>query len=245
MDACTCKVLKRIIEREVSAKLIQFLMGLSADYESVKTHVLTLEPLPPLNKAFAFLQKIEKQKQLHVQTEVLSDASAFNSFRDRDNTSWKKPRVSVNTDNSAGKQCHYCHHFGHVKSECFKLKECSHCGRKGHAQENCFSLRGGSARGVRGRGRTGARFGTRSGNYKGKAHHADVLPTADSHLCIDDEQLIDPLTDLSSSQAQCSLQVQQSPTQLDSSQLNGIVHTVMEQVMKAFSEQNLLVASLP
>ncbi|KAK9706579.1 hypothetical protein RND81_07G136400 [Saponaria officinalis] len=187
---------------EVNAKLIQFLMGLSDDYESVKTRVLTLEPLPPLNKAFALLQKIEKQKQLHVQTEILSDASAFNSFKGTDNTSWKKPR----------KQCHYCHHFGHIKSECFKLKECGHCGRKGHAHENCFSLRGGSARGVRGRGRaspsTGARFGTGSGNYKREAHHADVLPTADSDLCIDDDHLIDPLTDISSSRAQCSLQVQ-------------------------------------
>ncbi|KAK9756056.1 hypothetical protein RND81_01G070400 [Saponaria officinalis] len=242
MDACTCKVLKQIIDREVNAKLIQFLMGLSDAYESVKTHVLTLEPLPPLNKAFALLQKVEKQKQLHDQTDTLSDATAFHSSRGQDNASWKKPRVSANNDSFAGKECHYCHNFGHTKLEGFKLRERSHCGRKVHAKENCFSLTSGPIRQTHGRGRSGASAGKRFGlgNYRRGAHHADVLPivvAVEDHY-IDDEQLFDPLTaDHSNHQPQCSSQVQQPPPQMDSTQVDGIVQTVLEQVMKAFSEK--------
>ncbi|KAK9715019.1 hypothetical protein RND81_06G137000 [Saponaria officinalis] len=141
---------------------------------------------------------------------ILTDASAFNSSSGRDIPSWKKPRMTHPPDSSVRKECHYCHNFGHTKSECYKLKECSHCGLKGHDKENCFGLRNAANRGVRGRGRgaggrsVGNRFA--SANFKRGAHHVDVLPAAPEGTYVDDEQLFDPLTDHSPSQ--CGLQVQ-------------------------------------
>ncbi|KAK9666075.1 hypothetical protein RND81_14G158600 [Saponaria officinalis] len=151
-------MLKRLLDRESQSKLIQFLMGLNNSYESIKTHVLSMDLLPPINKAFAILQNVGRQKQISDTVEVLAEANAYacTSTPDRPGFSLKKPRVDSLNDGSV-KTCNYCHHLGHTKEECFKLNECSHCGRKGHAKENCFRLRNNFSNRFgkgRGRGRT-------------------------------------------------------------------------------------------
>ncbi|XP_074317900.1 uncharacterized protein LOC141653934 [Silene latifolia] len=64
LDECSCQLLKRIVDRESNSKLIHFLMGLNKAFDSVRTTVLSMEPLPPLNKALGLLQKIEKHRQI-------------------------------------------------------------------------------------------------------------------------------------------------------------------------------------
>ncbi|KAK9734027.1 hypothetical protein RND81_04G109800 [Saponaria officinalis] len=155
IDVCTCHLLKRIVNRESQSRVIQFLMGLSSSFDSVKTNVLTMEPLPPLNKAFALLQKIERQKQISDAVEVLAEANAFSCAQtsEAQQSGLKKQKTTVTGDVSV-KTCNYCHHIGHTKDECFKLKECTYCGRKGHAKENCFRMKSYSqTRFSRGRGR--------------------------------------------------------------------------------------------
>ncbi|KAK9666584.1 hypothetical protein RND81_14G195700 [Saponaria officinalis] len=60
LKICTCHLMKRLLDRETNSKLIQLLMGLNACYESVISHLLSMDPLPPINKALGLLQKIEK-----------------------------------------------------------------------------------------------------------------------------------------------------------------------------------------
>ncbi|XP_074293312.1 uncharacterized protein LOC141620301 [Silene latifolia] len=74
IDSCSCHLLKRMIDRESNTKLIQFLMGLNSGFESTKTNVLTMEPLPPLHKAYSLLQKIERQKQIASTVDVMAEA---------------------------------------------------------------------------------------------------------------------------------------------------------------------------
>ncbi|KAK9697879.1 hypothetical protein RND81_08G066700 [Saponaria officinalis] len=125
-------MVKRIVEREVNAKLIQFLMRLNHAYENVKTHVFTLEPLPPLNKAFALLQKIERQNHLDDSSDLSSDSATFNTFHSPVDlfSTQKRQKFNNAPDGFSVKECHYCHHLGHTKAECFKLRECSFCGKK-------------------------------------------------------------------------------------------------------------------
>ncbi|KAK9756209.1 hypothetical protein RND81_01G081000 [Saponaria officinalis] len=119
LDSCTCQLLKKTMARDNKAKLIQFLMGLIEGYESVKTHLLTMDPLPPLNKEFALLQNVEKQIQLHDSTDSFPESAAFHSSsKELPQNSWKKS-----------------------KTECFKLKYCSFCEKKGHARDTCFKLK--------------------------------------------------------------------------------------------------------
>ncbi|KAK9678310.1 hypothetical protein RND81_11G202800 [Saponaria officinalis] len=238
LDTCTCQMLKRLVEREVNAKLIQFLMGLNGAYEGVKTHILSLEPLPPLNKAFALLQKIERQKHLYDSSDLAVDAAAYNSTRSHfaPSSGFKKPRLQTHSDAADVKECHYCHSLGHIKSECFKLRECSVCGKKGHAPENCFKLKYAShnnasnTRSFRGRGR-----GQSAGQgYRRGANNVDVLTDHTSaHYStahFSDEDLTDPLSDVLADIHTTS------PANTDFNP--QMINAVVEQVMKAISDKN-------
>ncbi|KAK9683046.1 hypothetical protein RND81_10G114400 [Saponaria officinalis] len=225
-------MLKRIVDREVNAKLIQFLMGLNNAYESVKTHVLTLEPLPPLNKAFALLQKIERQKHLDDHTELHSDAAVFASIGTQpdDFSIQKRLKTTSPFDTSTVKECHYCHHLGHTKAECFKLKECSYCGRKGHAKETCYRLKFGSSSGgrhYRGRGRN--TYG-RGQSFRKSANAVEMF--SDYHDQEFEDVPMDPLTD------NTFVQIITNSSEFDPQMVSGLVSTVMEQVFKAINEKS-------
>lgn len=64
LDLCTCQLMKKMLDRENQTKLIHFLMGLNHPFESVRTSILSTEPLPPINKALGLLQRVERQKQI-------------------------------------------------------------------------------------------------------------------------------------------------------------------------------------
>ncbi|KAK9699177.1 hypothetical protein RND81_08G157600 [Saponaria officinalis] len=143
LDSCTCQLLKRILERESNTKLIQFLMGLNSSFDAVKTIVLTMEPLPPINKALSLLQKIERQRQIFEAVDVLVEATTYVGARkfDAPQSDSKKPRLDYVTSGRKSKQCSHCHNIGHTRDECYKLKGCSFCGRKGHVKEVCFKFK--------------------------------------------------------------------------------------------------------
>ncbi|KAK9669557.1 hypothetical protein RND81_13G139300 [Saponaria officinalis] len=231
VDGCTCQMLKRIVDREVSAKLIQFLMGLNHAYDNFKTHILTLDPLPPLNKAFALLQKIESQKHLDDNSDINADAAVFNSVGLQSDSSpgRKRPKlVTGSAGSSVVKECHYCHNLGHTKAERFKLRECSYCGNKGHARETCYRLKFGpnnGGRSSRGQGRNS--YG-RGQNFR---HSANVAVEMYSEYTDEYAEDIpsDPLSDTNANT---------NDTDFDPQMVNGLVSTVMEQVMKAISEKN-------
>ncbi|XP_074288086.1 uncharacterized protein LOC141613247 [Silene latifolia] len=49
INQCTCSLLKKIIDKENTAKLIQFLMGLNEGYDTVRSQILLMDPLPNIN----------------------------------------------------------------------------------------------------------------------------------------------------------------------------------------------------
>nr|GEY07577.1 hypothetical protein CTI12_AA091260 [Tanacetum cinerariifolium] len=49
MRECTCDVLEKFMLRDSNSKLIQFLMKLNDDYESVRSQILAMDPLPTAN----------------------------------------------------------------------------------------------------------------------------------------------------------------------------------------------------
>lgn len=52
MRECTCDVLEKLLLRDSNSKLIQFLMKLNDEYESVRSQILAMDPLPTVNKAY-------------------------------------------------------------------------------------------------------------------------------------------------------------------------------------------------
>ncbi|KAK9682325.1 hypothetical protein RND81_10G065200 [Saponaria officinalis] len=193
LDFCSCKLLKCMLERDSNNKLIQLLMGLNSGYEGVKITILSMEPLPPINKALALLQKIERQKQIADAVDVLVEASAY----------------------AVGKH-------GHTREECYKLKECTFCGKKGHVREICYCLKNGvSGRPSGNRGRSG--FSSGKNTYKRGANTADVLYFKAADLT--------PLSETMVEAHSSALNM------VDASVMDGIVSSVMQQVLKAFSDK--------
>ncbi|XP_074283626.1 uncharacterized protein LOC141608163 [Silene latifolia] len=225
LSACTCQLLKRILDSDTHTKLIQFLMGSNSGYEGVKTNILSMEPLPPLNKALSLLQKIERQKQVSDAVDVLAEANAYVANAEVRQPDAKKAKIdntAVSDNEVVVKKCTQCNRKGHSIDECYQLKTCSFCGKKGHIQSICTWYK--QSMGIRGRGRGGyPREGSTRGGYSGRnANNADVLQYNDY---IQDDPLMDfaPHSQVNSA--------------FDSNMVNGIVDSVVQKVMQNLSDK--------
>ncbi|KAK9732656.1 hypothetical protein RND81_04G013300 [Saponaria officinalis] len=206
---CSCKLLKRIVDRDTNNKPLQFLMGLNGGYESVKTHILSMEPLPPLNKALSLLQKIERQKQVSDALDVLGEANAYAVQHSVLQSEFKKPRLSPHSSDSVVKICSNCNQRGHVRDDCFKLKDCTFLWKKRIYQR--------------------ALGGTNV--YKRSAHNVDTVGAS----ALEDEALLnDPLSTDSATPAGLN----SSPTAISPDLMSGIVNSVLQEVIKVFGDNS-------
>ncbi|PWA64832.1 hypothetical protein CTI12_AA340690 [Artemisia annua] len=74
MRECSCGITDKFLEIDSRSKLMQFLMKLNDEFESVRNQILSMDPLPNLNKAYYIFQQVEKQKQV---THQVGDPTAF------------------------------------------------------------------------------------------------------------------------------------------------------------------------
>lgn len=66
MIKCSCRLTKKLMEANELKKLIQFIVGLNKNYDQVKVSLLSMDPLPSVNKPYHMLHQIEKQNALTV-----------------------------------------------------------------------------------------------------------------------------------------------------------------------------------
>lgn len=59
MSKYSCSLLKRVNDIESMNRLIQFLVGLCDDYEGARSHILTMDPLPSINKAYYIASQVD------------------------------------------------------------------------------------------------------------------------------------------------------------------------------------------
>ncbi|GKB58796.1 retrovirus-related pol polyprotein from transposon TNT 1-94 [Tanacetum coccineum] len=130
MRECTCSVLEKFALRDSNSKLIQFLMKLNNEYESVRSQILAMDPLPTVNKGYYIVQQIQKQNKV---TNHVFEPTAFfanmnnknNSNGRRENNKGNRNEIKVETENEIS----------------FK-KVCTNCGQEGHLFEQCFERLG-------------------------------------------------------------------------------------------------------
>ncbi|XP_021851357.1 uncharacterized protein [Spinacia oleracea] len=60
LNFCSCMFLKKVAEFEEEDKMMKFLLGLNGGYEGTVTNVLSMDPLPTINRVFAITQQKEK-----------------------------------------------------------------------------------------------------------------------------------------------------------------------------------------
>lgn len=59
--ACTCGVIKSLMDYHNQEQIIQFLSGLNDSYSATREQLLLLDPLPSLNKVYAMVLTQERQ----------------------------------------------------------------------------------------------------------------------------------------------------------------------------------------
>ena len=57
---CTCFVASIISQRKCEDQAMQFLRGLNEQYHNIKSHVLLMEPIPPISKIFSLVAQHER-----------------------------------------------------------------------------------------------------------------------------------------------------------------------------------------
>nr|GEV00660.1 hypothetical protein [Tanacetum cinerariifolium] len=108
---CTYGVTEKFFEIDSRSKLIQFLMRLNDDFKAVRTQILSMDPLPNLNKAYYIVQQVEKQKQVTHQT---TDPTSF--FAKVNQNVKKDSRNDGKNQGGEKKSCTFCNQDGHVQN---------------------------------------------------------------------------------------------------------------------------------
>ncbi|CAL1377567.1 unnamed protein product [Linum trigynum] len=112
--SCTCGLERRIQDKEETARLYDFLMGLDESFGTVRSQVLSMKPTPKLAEAFNLVLNDEQQRLLTQKRRPNSEAAAFAS--QSEGTDRGGPR------NSEGKPiCTHCGKIGHFRATCYDL----------------------------------------------------------------------------------------------------------------------------
>lgn len=120
MRECSCGITEKFMEIEGRSKLMQFLMRLNNDYESVRNQILSMDSFPTVNKAYYIVQQVEKQKQV---TSNVYDPIAFfvNNTNGRSENNQRKDGRNIRNDGRNDKRsCTFCNQDGHIEDQCFE-----------------------------------------------------------------------------------------------------------------------------
>ncbi|XP_068461654.1 uncharacterized protein [Phaseolus vulgaris] len=96
---CSCSVLSIINKRRCEDRAMQFLCGLNDQYHNIRSHVLLMEPIPPITKIFSLVAQQERQ---------LASNFLITSVN------------SVNSNRSIPAVCSFCGKNGHTENACFR-----------------------------------------------------------------------------------------------------------------------------
>ena len=71
--------MKSVYQKEQEDRLLQFLLGLIESFAVVRGQILMMNPLPPVNKAYALVLQEEKQREIcNVRTSMETTTMSVN-----------------------------------------------------------------------------------------------------------------------------------------------------------------------
>ncbi|XP_019163157.1 PREDICTED: uncharacterized protein LOC109159482 [Ipomoea nil] len=128
---CSCALLDDIKkEREVD-RVIWFLQGLNDEYNSLKSGVLVLDPLPDMHKVFVIAEKYERQLNI---TNLTLNNVEFNHAN--------AVQANQNTTEDVVAAVNYHNRRNNGSSSGNKAAKCTYCGMTGHTVEKCYKKHG-------------------------------------------------------------------------------------------------------
>ncbi|XP_074287590.1 uncharacterized protein LOC141612699 [Silene latifolia] len=210
-------------------------MGLNGGYDTIRSQILSMDPLPSINKALGLFQKIERQKHITYAVNSLTEASAYASYKHSDN------KKTASDDTTGYKYCDHCEKKGHTRETCFGLNRCPHCKKFGHNPANCFVVKGYPF--DKNKGKAPITSGSVSKtNQVPKSTGSGVVQRAAN---IAETTFESPLDDkvLASAGCSASSKEQGHTPNISSDVLNGIISTVIDQVIQRISDQQIGLSS--
>ncbi|KAL0297060.1 UNVERIFIED_CONTAM: Retrovirus-related Pol polyprotein from transposon RE1 [Sesamum radiatum] len=122
---CTCGSNKAKLEEIEENQLMQFLMGLSEPYDSIRSQILVLDPLLRVNKAYSMVLRVERQRRVYLEYANVGENTAMNT---------RNMEYKLNTG----------HRMFQKKKGSMEKKHmiCEHCCKPGNNKETCFKLHG-------------------------------------------------------------------------------------------------------
>lgn len=151
LSRCACEYVKRVKDQENNEKLIEFLMGLSEEFDVVQSNLLSMDPLPSMNRAFYLVQQVERQKIVSG-SKVEMNALSVNSFSKRQQQQHGRMFYYNNRDMATREG--YLNRKGNFDGKNDRDKydrdgrndrfdrRCDFCGMKGHIKDKCYKLIG-------------------------------------------------------------------------------------------------------
>jgi hypothetical protein len=120
-------------------KTMKFLMGLNESYAQTRSNIISMDPLPNLNKAYAMVLRHEKQAETFTgKLNTPPEASAFTI---------KKVTRDFASTNGEIKFYEKCNMNNHNTKNCRAHLKCTYCNGKGHTYDYCRRRRNATAGG--------------------------------------------------------------------------------------------------
>ncbi|XP_074302539.1 uncharacterized protein LOC141634162 [Silene latifolia] len=131
MASCSCNLMKRIVDNVAFERVLNFLMGLGDTYETLRTNILAMDPVPNVNRVYSIIRQAEAQKQITGGMQLVPETSALSVGKVNDQKPWnvwkrdgKQPQAPTSGSNgqtSDGRWCNQCQKSGHTRDTCFVL----------------------------------------------------------------------------------------------------------------------------
>ncbi|GAU41486.1 hypothetical protein TSUD_239620 [Trifolium subterraneum] len=101
---CTCEAMRQARTNHTLLYIVRFLTGLNEHFSMVKSHILLMDPLPPMNKVFSLVLQHERQGNFYPtdESKALLNAAKSKGF---------PPKNRI---------CTYCGKDNHIVENCFK-----------------------------------------------------------------------------------------------------------------------------
>ncbi|XP_019153543.1 PREDICTED: uncharacterized protein LOC109150021 [Ipomoea nil] len=123
---CSCNLIDEVRKDREVDQIIRFLQGLIEDYNSLKSNVLVLDPLPEMHKIFVMAEKFERQLNITNPSLEINYANAVQNNQATTeeivamvNQYNSKKNMNHNGGNKNAK-CTFCRMMGHTIEKCYK-----------------------------------------------------------------------------------------------------------------------------
>nr|KYP76196.1 Retrovirus-related Pol polyprotein from transposon TNT 1-94 [Cajanus cajan] len=112
---CTCNALMNLNRHRNTETTVRFLRGLNEQYSTVRSQIMLMDPLPPINKVYSLVAQQERQflaensgnskVLINVAGNSVQDTKRFNNFKASTNQKFQQ---------QGGKICSHCGKSGHT-----------------------------------------------------------------------------------------------------------------------------------